>query len=82
MKKYLTLIIAVLLAISLVALCACSAPPNLPKGDFSLVLNRELPTLATDTNGDFTILQLTDLHLHGNGGKKRQENTRRSREAD
>lgn len=70
MKKYLTIIITVLLAISLVALCACSAPPNLPEGDFSKVLNRELPTLATDINGDFTILQVTDLHLHGNGGKK------------
>lgn len=70
MRKYLTIIIMVILAISLVALCACSAPPNLPAGDFSAVLNRELPTLATDANGDFTILQVTDLHLHGNGGKK------------
>lgn len=70
MKKYLTIIIAVILAISLIALCACSTPPNLPEGDFSKVLNRELPTLATDTNGDFSILQVTDLHLHGNGGKK------------
>lgn len=73
MKKYLTLIIALLLAISLVALCACSAPPNLPAGDFSVVLNRELPTLAADINGDFTILQLTDLHLRGNGGKKEKK---------
>lgn len=70
MKKYLTIIIALIIAISLIALCACSTPPNLPEGDFSKLINRELPTLATDINGDFTILQVTDLHLHGNGGKK------------
>lgn len=73
MKKYLTLIITILIAISLVALCGCYAPPNLPAGDFSVVLNRELPTLAADINGDFTILQLTDLHLRGNGGKKEKK---------
>lgn len=64
-KRLLILATAIILSLITVFAIGCASPASLEAGDFSEVLNRELPTLMTDDKGDFTILQLSDVHLFG-----------------
>lgn len=64
-KRFLIIATAIILTLITVFAVGCSTPASLDEGDFSKVLNRELPTLTTNDNGDFSILQLSDVHLFG-----------------
>lgn len=62
-------IIIVLIIICAIFFTACAPRPELQEGDFSLVLNRELPSIQAGTDNKVKILQLTDTHFIGNTKK-------------
>lgn len=83
-KRIITIAVIALLTILLCVLTACGKPVSLEKGDFSEVLNRELPSIVSQ-NGIVKILQITDTHLWGNESKsdnKTLENIEKTIKAD
>lgn len=68
-KSIILLLSIIILALSLVA---CAKPESLPKGDYEKIYEREIPKLYISEEGDFRVLQLTDLHLGVNESKDKK----------
>lgn len=67
-KRIIAIAIIALMSILVCVLVACGKPVFLEKGDFSKVINRELPDIVAQ-DGIVKILQVTDTHFWGNGSK-------------